>query len=455
MASIVKHGKGKMPLRSIDFSYPANRRHRLRLGVVSSDTAKECCRQVEKLIEARCTGQPLDLSTGEWLNQISDSIYESLVRFGLCKPRARVNMAPSVEEWVTKYIDQRRGDLKTGSIERLEQSASRIKKHFGKTSRIDEVTPDSAADWRAAMLANGLSEATTRLHCRNAKSIFAEAERRELIRKNPFGRLKSSSIAAQRKRNVTAEEATNILKACPSLDWQVLFGLARFGGLRIPSESHILTWENVDWERKLLRVYAPKTDSTRVVPIVPRLMEILKKARELAAGESETIVQMSTNNLHRNFEKLLKAAKIEVWDDLFQTLRRSCETDFAKHHPQGAVSRWIGHSMRVSEQHYLMDDESVLDAATRLDYRGEKADSGEKKRAAESAAEGSRIVSQVEETRGNGGLVIGRKKRPKNEKTPGHQGFCGVAGGGIEPPTPGFSVEASTGNVQNCTANAY
>ena len=189
-----------------------------------------------------------------------------------------------------------------------------------------------------------------------------------------------------------------------------------------------------------MRVYAPKTDSTRVVPIVPRLLEILKKARELATNDSETIVQMSMNNLHRNFEKLLTTAKIDVWDDLFQTLRRSCETDFAKHHPQHAVSRWIGHSMRVSEQHYLMDDDSLLEAATRLDYRGENGDLGGEKR----AAEGSRIVAQVEETRGNGGLVIGRKKRPKNEKTPTNQGFFGVAGGGIEPPTPGFSVLCST-----------
>ena len=444
MASIVNLGKGKKPLRAIDFSFPANHRHRLRLGVVSMDTAKECCRQVEKLIEARSTGQALGLSTGEWLKQIDDNIYESLVRFGLCKPRVGGDVAPSLEEWMTKCIEQRKSSLKPGSIERLEQSASRIKKYFGAMLSIDKLTPDSAADWRASMLTEGLSEATTRLHCRNAKSIFAEAEQRELIRKNPFGRLRSSSIAAQRKRNVTAEEATKILKACPSLDWQVLFGLARFSGLRIPSESHILTWENVDWKLKRLHVYAPKTDSIRVVPIVTQLFEILEKARALASSKTDKIVQMSTNNLHRNFKQMLTAAGIDVWDDLFQTLRRSCETDLAKHCPQGSVSRWIGHSMRVSGEHYLMDDDSVMDAATKLDFRVENAESDGKTRAAESAAEGSRIVSQVEETRGNGGIVIGRKKRPKNEKTPGNQGFSRVAGGGIEPPTPGFSVLCST-----------
>jgi integrase len=256
-----------------------------------------------------------------------------------------------------------------------------------------------------------LRERLPRLHCRNAKSIFSEAERRELFRKNPFGILKSSAIAAQRTTFVTPEAATNILKACPSVDWQVLFGLARFSGLRIPSESHILTWENVDWERKRLHVYAPKTDSIRVVPIVTQLFEILEKARALASSKTDKIVQMSANNLHRNFKQLLPVAGIDVWDDLFQTLRRSCETDLAKHCPQGAVSRWIGHSMRVSGDHYLWDDDSVMDAATRLDFRGENAESDGKKRAVESAAEESRIVAQVEETRGNAGRVIGGKTK--------------------------------------------
>jgi len=45
----------------------------------------------------------------------------------------------------------------------------------------------------------------------------------------------------------------------------------------------------------------------------------------------------------------------------------SVETDFAKRRPQHAVSKWIGHSMAVSERHYLQVDDEILDAATRSD----------------------------------------------------------------------------------------
>jgi hypothetical protein len=52
------------------------------------------------------------------------------------------------------------------------------------------------------------------------------------------------------------------------------------------------------------------------------------------------------------------------WDDLFQKFRSCAETDFARRYPQHEVSRWIGHSIAVSEKHYLMSDSSVMDNAS-------------------------------------------------------------------------------------------
>ena len=38
------------------------------------------------------------------------------------------------------------------------------------------------------------------------------------------------------------------------------------------------------------------------------------------------------NKLHRNFEKLLAMAGIDVWDDLFPLFRSRSEMAFAKYH---------------------------------------------------------------------------------------------------------------------------
>src|SRR5262249_17913031 len=157
---------------------------------------------------------------------------------------------------------------------------------------------------------------------------------RDLLSRNPFKSLKSSAVAADRGRYVTPEEAAAVLDACGDLRWRVLFGLARLAGLRTPSETHRLTWADVDWDRRRLSVFASKTRTTRIVPIVPRLFQTLQDAFDAAPERSERIVTLSRNNLHRGLEAILNRAGLAPWDDLYQALRRSCETQWALEFPQ-------------------------------------------------------------------------------------------------------------------------
>ena len=89
----------------------------------------------------------------------------------------------------------------------------------------------------------------------------------------------------------------------------------------------------------------------------------------------------------------------------------SAETDFARTHPQHAVSKWIGHSMAVSERHDTQVTDDLIDAATGPKSRivhvehQQRSDlattSDDELRAAESAAVVSRTSSQVQVTRRN------------------------------------------------------
>ena len=430
MASIAKLGKGKQPPRAIDFVYPEGKRNRVRLGIVSHDTAEECRRQIEKLIESRSTNQAPSLPTLTWLNGLSDVIHERLARFGLCEPRVPVDAAPTLGEWLTKYLDQRKSELKPGSLQRLSQTADHLRAFFGNETRLDELTPNGAADWRAALLAEKKParrgeklksgeeqkplrcEATARNYTRDAKTIFNAAVDRELIAKNPFAKLKSSVLAANRTRYVSPEESQAILEAAPNAHpWRLLFGLARFAGLRTPSETHRLTWADVDWERRRLSVYAPKTDSNRIVPITADLFPILQAAFDAAPEGTVNIVQLGSHrsNLHRGLEKIILRAGLVPWDDLFQTLRSCAETDFARKYPQHEVSRWIGHSIAVSEKHYLMSDSSVMDNASSAPPL---------LRAAESAAVSSGNSTQVQETRRNDEETVVMLARSKECEKP-------------------------------------
>ena len=41
---------------------------------------------------------------------------------------------------------------------------------------------------------------------------------------------------------------------------RVIFALARYGGLRIPSELYGLTWDDILWDKKRFIIHSPKTE---------------------------------------------------------------------------------------------------------------------------------------------------------------------------------------------------
>ena len=175
---------------------------------------------------------------------------------------------------------------------------------------------------------------------------------------------------------MTPDEIERVLDSCPSLQWRLLFALARFAGLRTPSETHGLTWADIDWERGRMRVRSPKTErhighEERLVPVDPRLMPILQEAFDEAEPGVERVLTMNHGGqCHRALQRIVRQAGVDPWDDAFQTLRRSAEMELAMKYPQFAVSKWIGHSITVSGRHYAnaVPDE-LFDRAAGVEQR--------------------------------------------------------------------------------------
>jgi integrase len=114
---------------------------------------------------------------------------------------------------------------------------------------------------------------------------------------------------------------------------------------------------HVDWKRGVMTVESPKTErhqghDKRDVPVTPKLMELLK-ARLAEMGDQQYLVRRRGGQIYRVVNQAVESARVEVWDQLFQTLRRSCEKEWAMTQPQYAVSKWIGHDIGVSGRHYV------------------------------------------------------------------------------------------------------
>lgn len=329
-------------------------RRTIRLGKASMKQAGAFKLRVERLVAAQITGHPPDDETNRWVAELDDVMHGRLAAVGLVRERQAVELGP----WLDKYLAQREAELKPESRRKLGQTKSKLLAFFAPKTALRAITHDRAADWRQYLVGLGLSEAAVKTHSGNAKTIFAEAARRKLIAENPFQNLRSGSTASVDSRYVTPAEADKIIDALPDAKWRLLFGLSRYAGLRTPSETHLLTWADVDFERGRLNVRSPKTEhhaghDRRTVPITPKLMKLLQDRFDAAEpGEQRLVTMRGSGHVRRNMEAAIKRAGVTTWDKLFQTCRASCEQEWAMTFPQYAVSRWIGHSITVSGKHY-------------------------------------------------------------------------------------------------------
>ena len=362
MASIARDPNGR---KRILFVGADGRRRAIRLGKFSVKQGEALKVRVEQLVSSSITRHPPDDDTSRWLAGLDELLHAKLAAVGLVKPRESLELRGFIDKYLAGCVD-----LKPKSLRALQGTRDKLLAYFGPDIALRAITAEHASDWRLQLAGAGLAVASVKHHVGNAKGILNEAARRGLIPSNPFEHLQGGATAAKNDRYVTPEEADAILQACPDTEHRLLFGLARLAGLRVPSETHLLTWADVNWEKGRLRVRSPKTErhaghQERMVPVVPQLLRLLQDAFDEAEPGAERLVTMRGGAVHRRFEAIIRRAGVEPWRNLWKTCRASCEQEWAMTFPQYAVSLWIGHSITVSGKHYAnaVPDE-IFDAAS-------------------------------------------------------------------------------------------
>ena len=152
--------------------------------------------------------------------------------------------------------------------------------------------------------------------------------------------------------------------------------LARWGGLRCPSEVLRLTWQDVDFEHDRFVVHASKTAShadggVRTVPMFPELRPLFQDAFDNAReGDVSCITRYRDQeaNLRTQLTKIIRRSGVEPWPKLFQNLRSTRETELFKMTGGNvkAVCTWIGNSPAVAMEHYAQLTEADMKEAARM-----------------------------------------------------------------------------------------
>jgi len=355
----------------VSFSWEADGKlTHVRLGSVTKKVADSVRRRIEGILEAKLAGTAIDLDTANWLGVIGEDLHGKLVKAELAQPRTKseVPTLGSFLEGLFQGLGPQKPNTRVGY-----DRARRLLEEFFTTARLlNTIGEGDAAEYRQ-WLATKFSPATLSVDLRRAKQFFKVAVRRRLIPENPFQDLKCGSQAnPSRLHFVTQETMETVIAACPNNDWRLIFALARYAGLRVPSEIQGLKWSDVNWERNRILVHVPKKEhipgqATRIVPIFPELRPYLERARNEAPEGAVLVVPRAKDgpNLRRYAEQIISKAGVKQWPKLFQNCRASRETELMRVHPTHVVMAWIGHTERVARSHYLqVTDEDFDKAAT-------------------------------------------------------------------------------------------
>lgn len=355
MSSLIREPNGR---KVIQYRATDGKRRSLRLGKLSENASMSIKVHVDRIESALFSGEPVHPETARWRSCLPDGkLRERLVAVGLAKPRQSLALGKFIENFIAS-----RNDVKPATLITYRNVQRHLVECFGADKSLRDLTPADADRYRSYLVGLDLADNTIRKRCGIAKQFLDRACRWELIDRNPFDDLPSTARGNPKRFHFIDHAASQaVIDACPDDQWRLLFALARYGGLRCPSEILALTWQDVNWEKSTFTVTSSKTEhhegkGTRVVPLFPELRQILRSVFESAEPGSIHVITRyrgSNVNLRTQLNRIIHRAGLKPWPKLFQNLRSSRETELIEHVPINYVTAWLGNSPQVAMSHYL------------------------------------------------------------------------------------------------------
>jgi integrase len=377
MASLSSDRNGH---RVIQFTRSGQGRGTLRLGQVSLAKARKVHGHIEELIAAKRMQQSVEERTAGWVSDLDDDLHSKLAAFGLVSPRGS-RIKSELGGYLDSYVASRI-DVKPATRLTWQQAIRNLADHFGSARDIATIHEGDADSFKLYLQSQDLSSVTVFKRLQICRMLFRAAMRQKLIQSNPFADVSAKAVPRQERFYfVTREETERILEAC-NPTWRVIVALARFGGLRCPSEVLSVKWSDVSWDVGRLVVTAPKTEhhpgkGERVIPLFPELRRELEQAYALANPGDDYIIDpryreaamgprgWQNCNLRTQFQRIMKRAGCAPWPRLFHALRSSRETELANEYPLHVVTAWLGNTPKIAMKHYLMVTDGDFERAAK------------------------------------------------------------------------------------------
>jgi len=263
-----------------------------------------------------------------------------------------------LSELFTEYQSRQEATSAPSSVEHDYYSWRRFRR-FCNIERIEELSEETLKQTFDEM-GKHFSRCTVQHTIGSLRTFGKWAVRTGAIRTSPFEVIKQGRFQRNvaKEYYVDDERVQEVLAACPTQEWRAVVVLWRYAGLRA-AEPLGLTRDMIDYTKKRLTVYSPKTEryvghSHRYVPMEKRVEQELIPLTALASGGDERIIKYTRHYLDSGFRKLMRESNIPAWPKIRQNLRISCENDWiAKGVPAHVAAAWLGHGTGTQERYYL------------------------------------------------------------------------------------------------------
>ncbi|WP_428389915.1 tyrosine-type recombinase/integrase [Mucisphaera sp.] len=400
MASLSQIGKpdarGRRAWR-LDVTYAKNKRRGVRLGRMRKEAAETIRRHVCNLEDDKKAGRRHTAETEAWLNTIDADLLAWLSESGLVAEAGKRRLAVGdLTDKAREY--QKRNEPSSQANHR--QAMANLDTYFGRDRLIQIITPEDAEAFRSWLATNarrqsgniptmeqtkasrdkqagslgGLSKATVNRRMTHAKACFRLAQQWGLIDRSPFEYVKGGAQEnPERQVYISEAETEQLIGAAQDAYERGLIALARYGGLRTPSEPRAIRIMDVKLDQGFILVHDQKRKKdakthTRRVPIYPQLRPYIEDLLEIAPeGAVMLLPEQSFRNFQKRMAETIQRAGLTPWPRVWHNLRASRATELTQEgHAMADAARWMGHTIKTMASHYVMscdETEAIRKAA--------------------------------------------------------------------------------------------
>lgn len=200
---------------AIDVVVPAVGRKRIRLGSTNKRDASRFCARIQSIEDAVRLGSPVHREDEEWLRNLPPEQFERIYRTGLLDRATIPSRMLKFTDWVEQWLESVAVNCADRTHELYRQSVNLFVEYVGGDVSLSAITCADAECWNDQLIGSGLATASVRRHIRQLKVCFSIAIKRDILLTNPFDRIDSASIAAERGRIITDEESVRVLDELP------------------------------------------------------------------------------------------------------------------------------------------------------------------------------------------------------------------------------------------------